>query len=480
MRFQFYFIFFIILTSFRLTAQIPDGSIAPDFTATDINGVEHNLYDILAEGKSVVIDFGATWCSPCWSYHQDGDLHEYMDLYGPEGTDESMVFMVESDVETTLDDLMGNTPSSLGDWITGTNYPIIDKASIRALYNVYQYPTIMIICPDRKIKNVGQSSAASIFVASQECSGIDVLPEIDFWADQYQGCNILDVQFYDYSWPRPTDFLWDFGDGTNSTEQNPSHSYSAPGNYAVSLQASNNYGENITIKENYISLEEGIPHPTQSVGPESNNIGTGKYFAGGNHGLVFDAHEDFVLASVKVFSEIETERTVVILDENANLIHLKDVMVPTGEYRIELDMFIPQGNNYLITLYSNAFFYRNNSGTNYPYAVDDLVSITSSTIDGNYYYFYDWEVRESGCQSTTNTNDELKKATTTIYPVPVEGYLFIESDVKNQPRLFNSIGQELAVSITPLGNGWKVDFNSLNTGIYFIGINNKIYKVPKL
>ena len=25
-------------------AQLPDGSIAPDFTATDINGVEHNLY----------------------------------------------------------------------------------------------------------------------------------------------------------------------------------------------------------------------------------------------------------------------------------------------------------------------------------------------------------------------------------------------------------------------------------------------------
>jgi hypothetical protein len=32
-------------------AQLPDGSIAPDFTATDIDGVEHNLYDLLDEGK---------------------------------------------------------------------------------------------------------------------------------------------------------------------------------------------------------------------------------------------------------------------------------------------------------------------------------------------------------------------------------------------------------------------------------------------
>ena len=31
-------------------AQLPDGSIAPDFTATDINGVEHNLFSYLDSG----------------------------------------------------------------------------------------------------------------------------------------------------------------------------------------------------------------------------------------------------------------------------------------------------------------------------------------------------------------------------------------------------------------------------------------------
>ena len=33
-------------------AQLPDGSIAPDFTATDINGTTHNLQSYLDEGKS--------------------------------------------------------------------------------------------------------------------------------------------------------------------------------------------------------------------------------------------------------------------------------------------------------------------------------------------------------------------------------------------------------------------------------------------
>jgi len=32
-------------------AQLPDGSIAPDFTATDINGVEHNLLTSLTRER---------------------------------------------------------------------------------------------------------------------------------------------------------------------------------------------------------------------------------------------------------------------------------------------------------------------------------------------------------------------------------------------------------------------------------------------
>ena len=51
-----------LLLTFSAAAQLPDGSIAPDFTATDLNGVEHNLYSLLDEGKKVIIDFSAT-CS---------------------------------------------------------------------------------------------------------------------------------------------------------------------------------------------------------------------------------------------------------------------------------------------------------------------------------------------------------------------------------------------------------------------------------
>ncbi|HQR67649.1 MAG TPA: PKD domain-containing protein [Thermoanaerobaculia bacterium] len=49
------------------------------------------------------------------------------------------------------------------------------------------------------------------------------------------------VQFTDASTGSPTSWLWDFGDGTTSTERNPAHTF-GQGTYPVSLTASNSGG----------------------------------------------------------------------------------------------------------------------------------------------------------------------------------------------------------------------------------------------
>lgn len=48
------------------------------------------------------------------------------------------------------------------------------------------------------------------------------------------------VIFFDYSYPNPTQWSWDFGDGSASSEQNPVHFYTNPGFYNVSLVSGNN------------------------------------------------------------------------------------------------------------------------------------------------------------------------------------------------------------------------------------------------
>lgn len=127
---------------------------AQDFTATDIEGNEHNLFEHLEDGKLVILDVSATWCPPCWDLHQTHALENIHKVYGPDGTNQVVVLFYEGDPKTTLDDLKGTGSSTIGDWLTGSSYPFFNEnvveESFLDLYAPLGFPTLNIIDPTSK------------------------------------------------------------------------------------------------------------------------------------------------------------------------------------------------------------------------------------------------------------------------------------------------------------------------------------------
>jgi formylglycine-generating enzyme required for sulfatase activity len=76
----------------------------------------------------------------------------------------------------------------------------------------------------------------------------------NFTADITKGEVPLTVKFTDQSTGDPTSWQWDFGDGSTSTEHNPSHKYKNAGTYTVKLTVSNAGGNNTLTKQDYITV----------------------------------------------------------------------------------------------------------------------------------------------------------------------------------------------------------------------------------
>ena len=174
-------ILFILLILFGLKAQaqLPDGSVAPDFTLTDVNGTTHNLYAYLDSGYTVFIDLFAVWCGPCWNYKQAGTLDDLYEQHGPSGypnvssntTNDVMVISIEGD-ENPLSCMYGTGCNTYGDWITGNPFPVIctdgtvNNDQVTSDYQLSYWPTIYMICPDRLTTEVGQSSNPYGYISS--------------------------------------------------------------------------------------------------------------------------------------------------------------------------------------------------------------------------------------------------------------------------------------------------------------------------
>jgi hypothetical protein len=196
-------------------AQLSAGDVAPNFSFVDLNGTEHELYDYLDQGYTVIFDISATWCGPCWSFHQAGSLDNLYINHGPAGmpgvsvntTDDIMVFWLEGDVSTSVDAMYGNAqggePPTQGDWVTGHPFPIgnLPNTDILAAYGLTGFPNAWTVCPNRIIQRyyAGYSSSSMSATAMYneagncEAASQDVQPAILAYTGLTTSCDDIPV-----------------------------------------------------------------------------------------------------------------------------------------------------------------------------------------------------------------------------------------------------------------------------------------------
>ena len=161
---------FGIIASLSASAQVNNfsvGDVIPDFTITDVDGVEHSLYEYCDNGQYVMLDFFFDTCPPCIQttpiFNQ---LHE---TYGCNGGDLVCLSVnngTDSDAEVlAFEENYGGTYS---------HSPAISadggSTAVDDLFGISAYPTYCLIGPNRTLVN------ADIWPISSLASFTDVLP----------------------------------------------------------------------------------------------------------------------------------------------------------------------------------------------------------------------------------------------------------------------------------------------------------------
>ncbi len=295
------------------------------------------------------------------------------------------------------------------------------------------------------------------------------IPKANFIFSSDISCSGL-IDFTDKSFNTPNKWEWDFGDGKTDTVQNPTHLYEINGYYDVKLIAYNDNGSDTTIKENcilinkpqgpiayngsscgvgqvtltatgngifewYDTIAGGIPlfvgssyttpflndnkkyyvqlneeSTTLFLPPYNNTIGNGAYYTNtALHYLKFNVEEELNLVSVKVYANSSGYREIQLQTFAGAVLESKNVSIPLGESRVNLNFVIKPGNYRLSCNTTAPGLYRNSTGAGFPRKIDGLISITgSSASDTNfYYYFYDWEVVKIACISERTEVDAI-------------------------------------------------------------------------
>src|SRR6185312_8147844 len=98
--------------------------------------------------------------------------------------------------------------------------------------------------PAHVYTNEGKYTVTLVYTTAGGCTGtvtvtdaisVGSKPQPEFIADPVNTCAFRQIHFTDQSSGSPDEWLWYFGDGGSSADQNPAHQYSDTGLFDVTL-----------------------------------------------------------------------------------------------------------------------------------------------------------------------------------------------------------------------------------------------------
>lgn len=171
-------------------------------------------------------------------------------LYNKEKNDNYEIIYYDNRNSTTFLNLhRGFAGSKRSDWPSGT----MVAASVMAEHHNSIKDAIIKIQKFIGKKENPDSDSLNNKLKSLENKHLS--PKPNFRAYPTKGSPPLTIKFQNFSNNEAIRFLWDFGDGTTSTEKNPSHTYLSEGDFTVKLNLIMSTGaQGITTKKDYINI----------------------------------------------------------------------------------------------------------------------------------------------------------------------------------------------------------------------------------
>lgn len=125
---------------------------APDFTLTDQNGVTHTLSDY--QGKTIFLNFWATWCPPC--KQEMPDIQALYERYG--SNEKDLIVLGVAGPNQSQEGSVEHITSFLTD--NQYSFPVLmdEDGEVFATYEIYSFPTTFMI--DQNGDIFGYSSGA--------------------------------------------------------------------------------------------------------------------------------------------------------------------------------------------------------------------------------------------------------------------------------------------------------------------------------